>query len=527
MRVRRILSWFAIFLQLAAAGAAPARAEEAAGRALVLAIGGEPETGYDPLMGWGSYGHPLFQSTLMVRDADLQSQPDLAQSATLSSDRLEWTVRIRTDARFSDGSPLTAQDVAFTFTKAKDAAGALDLSALDSAQALDDRTILFRLKRPAITFTEFFHTLGIVPAASYGPGYARMPIGSGPYRLVSWQEGEQLIVERNPLYYGAAPQFDRITFLFTGEDGALAAARAGAADIVAVPGLLAERVPDGYVRTAVQTVDNRGISLPTIPAGRQDGEGRPIGHDVTADLALRRAIDLAVNRDALVAVALGGQGTPAFGPADGLPWGADARARKADPQAAAALLDQAGWRMGDDGVRSRAGVRASLPLNYPAGDRTRQVLAEAVSAMLQPLGIQLTPKGGSWSAIRQVMHAEPVVFGFGSHSPFEVYSLYHSSLAGNGYMNPTYYANPSVDAHLDAAQSAASLDESYPAWRAAAFDGTTGYDARGDVAYAWLVNLKHVYFVRSCLDLGRTQIEPHGHGWPITAGLSQWRWTCP
>ena len=71
------------------------------------------------------------------------------------------------------------------------------------------------------------------------------------------------------------------------------------------------------------------------------------------------------------------------------------------------------------------------------------------------------------------------------------------------------------------------MEASYPHWKAAEFDGHTGFGADGDVAYAWLVNLNHVYFVRDCLDIGETQIEPHGHGWPITTTIADWRWTCP
>ncbi|HEX2727660.1 MAG TPA: ABC transporter substrate-binding protein, partial [Beijerinckiaceae bacterium] len=61
----------------------------------------------------------------------------------------------------------------------------------------------------------------------------------------------------------------------------------------------------------------------------------------------------------------------------------------------------------------------------------------------------------------------------------------------------------------------------------AEWDGATGYGMRGDAAWAWLVNLDHIYFANACLDLGKLQIEPHGHGWPITAGISDWKWTCP
>src|SRR5690606_40666949 len=63
-----------------------------------------------------------------------------------------------------------------------------------------------------------FYTLGIVPAASYSADYGRNPIGSGPYKLVAWNEGEQLIVERNKDYYGEIGPFEKITFLFTGSD---------------------------------------------------------------------------------------------------------------------------------------------------------------------------------------------------------------------------------------------------------------------------------------------------------------------
>src|SRR5690606_32185811 len=120
---------------------------------------------------------------------------------------------------------------------------------------------------PWITFSENFYSLGIVPEARYGENYARDPIGSGPYRLVSWQQGEQLIVEANPHYYGDASQFARLTFLFTGEDTSLAAARAGQVDIVSVPDSLADIVPEGFNAVSVASDNNRGMHFPKKPAG--------------------------------------------------------------------------------------------------------------------------------------------------------------------------------------------------------------------------------------------------------------------
>ena len=97
---------------------------------------------------------------------------------------------------------------------------------------------------------------------------------------------------------------------------------------------------------------------------------------------------------------------------------------------------------------------------------------------------------------------------------------------GIDFYNPGYFADSTVDGHFSDAQHAESLEQSYPHWQAAEWDGKTGFSARGLAGWAWLVNLDHVYFVNECLDVGETQIEPHGHGWPITAMIEQWTWTC-
>ncbi|HLH97986.1 MAG TPA: ABC transporter substrate-binding protein [Xanthobacteraceae bacterium] len=507
---------------------APAIAQAASKSELVLAVQGESEQGYDPTLGWGEYGHPLFQSTLLTRGADLQTQPDLAKSWTLSDDRLTWTVQIRDDARFSDGSALTAADVAFTFNQAAKSGGAVDLTALDRATADGASTVVLRLKEPRITFAESFYTLGIVPQKGYGPNYGRQPIGSGPYRLVRWDRGQQLLVDANPFFYGAKPAFTKLTFLFTGEDTTFAAASAGKLDVAAVPAALAERVPSGMKRVVARTVDNRGLVFPMLPnTGRKTPNGAAIGNDVTADKAIRLAINIAIDRRALVSGVLLGHGTPAYGPADTLPWSnPEDRLPDADPARAAQILDDAGWKMSAAGVRTKGGREARFSVLYFADDSTRQMLALAVAEMLRPLGIVLEPLGKSREEVARLRHANVVLYGWGSHNPLEVYELYDSKLAGTESYNTGFYANPKVDAYFAAAQNAPSFEASLPYWRDAEWDGETGYGVRGDAAWAWLVNLEHVYFVNACIDVGRVQVEPHGHGWPITAGILNWRWTC-
>ncbi|MEO0490163.1 MAG: ABC transporter substrate-binding protein, partial [Cyanobacteria bacterium J06659_2] len=160
---------------------------------IVLAIGGESEEGYDPTLGWGRYGSPLFQSTLLKRDENLNLINDLATDYTVSEDSLTWTVMIRDDAVFSDGEPLTASDVAYTFNQAAESGGLTDVTVLEEAVAIDDTTVELRLKEPQSTFVNRLITLGIVPEHAHGSDYARNPIGSGPYQMVLWDEGQKLI----------------------------------------------------------------------------------------------------------------------------------------------------------------------------------------------------------------------------------------------------------------------------------------------------------------------------------------------
>jgi peptide/nickel transport system substrate-binding protein len=105
-----------------------------------------------------------------------------------------------------------------------------------------------------------------------------------------------------------------------------------------------------------------------------------------------------------------------------------------------------------------------------------------------------------------------------------MYHLYHSEVSGQGYFNAGLYQNPTVDAYLDQALASATQEEAEQFWRAAQWDGNTGLAPQGDAPWAWLVNLDHTYLVSEGLDIGTTRVEPHGHGWPITANIVDWQW---
>lgn len=498
---------------------------------LRIAVGGENPEGYDPTLGWGEYGNPLFQSTLLQRNVDLELTGDLATDWSVSDDGLVYTVTIRDDATFTDGEPVSAEDVAYTYTTAASSGGLVDLTFLDDVTVIDDTTVEFHLERPWSTFPARMATLGIVPAHLHGPDYGREPVGSGPWVLERWDEGQQLIVTRNPDYYGDTPHFDRVVFQFTDADATMAAARAGELHLASVPLALADQDVEGMELVAAESVDNRGLSLPFLPeTGEVDHNGQPIGNDVTSDLAVRKAINYAIDRQALVDGVLNGFGRPAFTPADGLPWGnPDAAFEDGDVDLARQILADAGWQDTDgDGVVEKNGIEARLEIAYRASDLDRQGLAVAVADQLAEIGIEATPKGMEGSESFAVAPNQLVVFGWGSHDPSEIYRLYHSSLAETeDIYNANRFSDPYVDEQLDAAMAAMDIETAYHHFAAAALGPDDhGYAAARQAPWAWLVNLDHTYLVDECLDLGPLQIEPHGHGYPITEGLSRWTWSC-
>ncbi|KON66858.1 nickel ABC transporter substrate-binding protein [Peribacillus butanolivorans] len=494
---------------------------------LVMAFGSEPEAGFDPTTGWGRYGSPLFQSTLLKRDNKLNIVNDIATSYKVNEDGKVWTVILRKDVKFSDGQPLTADDVVFTFETATKNGSVVDLNGMDKVEAMDDYTVKFTLKEPQSTFVNSLVGTGIVPKHAYGADYAENPIGSGPYQLVQWDKGQQLIIKANPEYYDKKSYFKKITFLFLNEDASFAAAQAGKVDLAYIPAAFSNLEVPGMRLESVKTVDNRGIAFPFIKSGDFTEDGLPIGNDVTADPAIRHAINIGVDRKALVDGVLEGRGTPAYTSVDGLPWwNPDTVIKDADLDGARKLLKEAGWKDTDgDGILEKDSLKAEFTLYYLASDAIRQSLAISVADMIEPLGIHIKLEGGSWDIIEKKMYSNAVLLGWGSHDPHEMYNIYSSKFAGVDYYNTGFYQNKTVDDYFEKALRATSETEAIEFWKKAQWDGTTGLSANGDAPWAWLVNIDHLYLVKDGLDIGEQRIHVHGHGWPATDNIVEWKWT--
>jgi peptide/nickel transport system substrate-binding protein len=486
-------------------------------------VGDEPEAGFDPTTGWGMSGYMLFQSGLLKFDKQLQLENDLATAYQISADGLTYTFTVREDARFSDGSPLTAEDVAFTYETAKNSASDLDLTMLEAAQASDSQTVVLTLNKPLSTFLSTAAQVGIVPKASYDPlTYPENPLGSGPYQLVQWDRGQQAIIKPNEHYYGTPSFFKQITLVFLDEKTALANAQSGALDVVMVqPEYAKEPVANMHLET-FDTVDNRGFSLPVIPPDSNAATGAQVGNALLSDVAVRQALKIGINRQTIIDNALNGIGTPAFTSVDQLAWYnpqtvyADGRIDEARH-----LLDAAGWLEGPDGIRVKDGVSAQTNVFAPASDLQRYNIAVAFAAEAKNLGIDIKVEAKSWDECYAQGYATPILWGFGDYNPINLRSLYYT---GATY-NFASYTNKIVDTYINAALQSVSQQEALENWKRAQWDGTTGPESeKGDSPFIWLVNIDHCYLVADGLNLGEQPVHPHGHGWPVLNNLNEWVW---
>ena len=162
--------------------------------------GGEPESGFDPILGWNYLAEPLIQSTLLKMTPDMNYKNDLATNWSANSNFTEYTVNIRDGVKFTDNTTLDAEDVAFTYNMAKNnGTSELDFGTFNNATAVNKTTVKFYLNESDSTFVDKLAYLGIVPSDSYNNNtYGSNPVGSGPYKFVQWDKGQQVILEKNP-----------------------------------------------------------------------------------------------------------------------------------------------------------------------------------------------------------------------------------------------------------------------------------------------------------------------------------------
>ncbi|HAS73669.1 MAG TPA: nickel ABC transporter substrate-binding protein [Clostridiales bacterium UBA8960] len=520
-----------IMIMSVAAGCGQSSSVEAAREArkqnseLIVAIGSEPESGFDATTsGHGSITRILF-STLFRRDKALGWENDLATGYDVSEDKLTWTVRIRKDALFSDGTPLTAEDVAYTYLTAKASASDIDLTIIDTITVVDAYTLSFGLTRPYSPFLERLAYLGIVPKHAHDENFKDQPIGSGPYKLVQWDKGQQAIFQANESYYGEPAELQKVTLVFLEQDAAYAGVKNGTIDVALISGDLAAQKIEGTQVIDLESIECYGVCFPMVPnEGKRAEDGAIMGNDVTSDLAIRKALNTAVDRERIVEGVLSGYGTVSTTGLEKMPWLNESTVltpnEYGDEAAAKRILADAGWKDEDgDGILEKNGIRAAFNLLYTNGVY-RQEMALEFANVAKNIGIEVTLKKTTWDTILEDIHRDAVFYGFGSGDPSELYNLYYGGNAGGivPWDNSGCYDHPSVNENIDAALAAVDEVEAIKYWKAAQIHAS----AKGDAPYVWLANANHIYLAAEGFDFGNPIVQPHGGR--IFDNIAQWTW---
>jgi peptide/nickel transport system substrate-binding protein len=437
----------------------PPASGDPAGKSLVIAIAEEPAS-LNPLAGYAENGAAKIFDGLVEHRANGTLRPALAAELPKpSSDGRSWTVRLRTGVTFSDGTAFDAADVVATFRALLDPAYASPVrqrfEMLTGVAQVDSLNVRFELARPYAPFPQLL-VLGILPAEALARAEpvtaSPPPLGTGPYKLADWQRGQQMVLEANKTYFDGPPEITRVTVEFVGDDDVRAQRmRDGKVDSAALPPTLA-RMFDGA--SGLRVVAHSSADLQTVLL--------PAGNPVTADPAIRLALNYGVNRKALVDGLLAGKGIEASTPVpDLLEEYVEPTARYSyDVTRALDLLAEAGWQPGPDGIRAKDGVPATFTLLYRGGDTLARDLAGAFAAAARGIGIQVNPEASGASALTSRAGKDAVLHGVGNafDPDFSLYTLLHAGLSPSGYTNPI------VDAALETGHTATD-----PAQRATAY----------------------------------------------------------
>ena len=504
----------ALLVSLALCGCAAAKDE------IVISTGVNMTAGkFDPTTGHGVWGPDIFHCHLVKVGAENKLTLDLAVSEKISEDGRVYTYEIRKDAKFADGVPLTAKDVVFTFETAKSKASAADLSAMESVKALDDYTVEFRLNKTWSLFPYVVSFVGIVPAHAYKEGYGDNPLCSGAWKIVDFQKGQQLILAPNEYYYGPKSPFKRVTILKIDEDAALAAAQSGHLDFVYVESEYAHTPVKGMKLMAIDVLGALAVNLPVIPEATL-ADGSKVGNNVTCDPAVRKALNIGINRAELVERALNGMGTPAYSIGnDTLPWTARLTFEDNRVEEAKKLLDDAGWKVGPDGVRVKEGVRAEFTVTGRSNDMARYNTVVALADNVKALGIRINAKSAPWAEARKA-RATPTCWIIGAPSPSDFYLYYHSAQVNKGVIgNPPSFSNAKVDELIDKALAATDRAVSDTCWQEAEAL------AAESVPFLYISRPQNCYLVREGLVIPPLDKVPvKNQGLSIMESLNLWSW---
>lgn len=472
--MRRILASFTAILaacgmaaSLATLGA-PAQADEP----VVLTIGiNEDIDSANPFTGLSSLAYEIFtlQYPTLTQYAaeDFSIVPGLAESWEESADQRFWTYRLRPGMKWSDGVPITADDVAYTFNRIID--GKYEKTNFGSyvtnmvrAEAIDDLTVQIEVSQPSPVMDHLF--VFILPKHIWesidgkevrkyeNVGTPESPtVGSGPFVMVERQPGQFTRLEANPNWWGGKRPVDEVIFkVFNNPDALGQALKSGEIDFAQGLDLGVYDSLQGIPEITTVSAQPASYSEIAFNTGAALDDGTPIGdgNPLLKDARIRQALNWAVDRQALVDRILGGQGSPGTTIIPPLykQWHLDpANPYTYDPEKAAQLLDAAGYAVGPDGIRADAdGNPLSFRLVYRSDDANSGRSAEFVKSYLADIGVDIQLKGVSEDALYEIVgqgNFDMFEWGWGVE-PDPNYMLSTFTCGARSYMDgDTIYAN--------------------------------------------------------------------------------------
>lgn len=411
---------------------------------------------------------------LVERDAHGNMVPGLAASWHLRDDRT-WEFKLRT-ATFHDGTPFTAQDVAYTVArvprvKNSPASFSAYTQGIASTEVIDDHTILLHTAAPypllPSDLTQVFiipHTLGPDPATEdFNSG--KNAIGTGPFRFVSYRPGDRIEMDRYDGYWGPKPQWAHVNYRIIPNDASRTASLlAGDTDIIEfVPPTDLPKLRTDPRVTLAEVISNRAIYLwldhsHTGPApGISGPNGEALEANPLKDLRVRQALSLAINRQAIVDRVMEGAAVPTgqyLSPGT-YSYAPDIKPPEYDPAKAKALLKDAGF---PNGLR----ITLTGPNDRYVNDAR---IVQAIGQMWQRIGVQTTVETYPWSSYATRAGKQEFaafLLGWGTSTaegtnPLRAQIATWDPAKGMGTANRGRYSNPAIDALLE--QALGTMDD--------------------------------------------------------------------
>jgi len=410
----------------------------------------------------------LIYDSLVIQDEDLKLKGLLATSWE-TDDSLVWIFHLRTDVTFSDGEPLTADDVVFTYETMIDPDFGSPYRSLVNPivaiEALDDFTVQMTLEQPYAPLFSYLD-IGIVPEhiASTNPEQLLAnPVGSGPYTLANWDKGSLISLEAREDYWGGAPNLNIDIVIVPDPTARAQALEAGDLDLVMSP-----LAPQDVTRLSrdpnIAGAELPGLGVTYLNINVQD--------PILSDVKVRQAIGMLVDTETIGGFIYQGMDSPATSML--LPsWPAytDAVAQPTfSPDDAAAALADAGWSdTNNDGILDKDGQDLSFVLSTHSEDPNRVQAVEYLQYLFSEAGIDCTVNISDWpSFFATVLDGEHDIALLGWLNLNDPDRMFHRTLHSEGANNWAKYSTAAYDAAVETGRTVSDEAARTAAYRTAA-----------------------------------------------------------